>query len=84
MSHVEVDKIMNTDDHVKINVTGHMFSLEYCSLVWSPSKTGLITKLESVRRRFAKNSFGHVFFFLFWTFPLIKIRFFYSWFNVVF
>ena len=32
--------------------------VEYCSPVWSPSNTGLITKLESVQRRFAKSLSG--------------------------
>ena len=32
--------------------------VEYCSPVWSPSNTGLITKLESVQRRFTKSMSG--------------------------
>ena len=32
--------------------------VEYCSTVWSPSNIGLITKLESVQRRFTKGLSG--------------------------
>ena len=32
--------------------------VEYCSSVWSPSNTDLITKLESVQRRFNKSLSG--------------------------
>ena len=32
--------------------------VEYCSPVWSPSNIGLITKLESVQRSFAKGLSG--------------------------
>ena len=32
--------------------------VENCSPVWSPSNTGLITKLESVQRRFTKSLLG--------------------------
>ena len=32
--------------------------VEYCSPVWSPSNTGLITELESVQRHFTKSLSG--------------------------
>ena len=37
--------------------------VEYCSPVWSPSNTGLITKLEAVQRRFTKSLSGMSFFY---------------------